>query len=97
MGPNYIGRYFFAGFVQGRVWSLALTIDSATGEARASDLTDHTAELGASGAVGNVSSFGTDADGELYVVSYSGGAILKVFGLASAPATPTGLRIIIRN
>ena len=97
MGPNYVGRYFFADFVQGRVWSLALTIDTASGEARATDLTDHTAELGASGAIGNVSSFGLDADGELYVVSYSGGAILKVFGLASAPATPTGLRIIIRN
>jgi glucose/arabinose dehydrogenase len=97
MGPSYVGRYFFADFVQGRVWSLALTIDTATGEARATDLTDHTAELGASGPVGNVSSFGTDADGELYVVSYSGGAILKVFGLASAPAAPTGLRIIIRN
>jgi glucose/arabinose dehydrogenase len=97
MGPNYVGRYFFADFVQGRVWSLALTIDTASGEAHASDLTDHTAELGASGAIGNVSSFGLDADGELYVVSYSGGAILKVFGLASAPATPTGLRIIIRN
>ena len=97
MGPSYVGRYFFADFVQGRVWSLALTIDTATGEARATDLTDHTAELSASGPVGNVSSFGTDADGELYVVSYSGGAILKVFGLASAPAAPTGLRIIIRN
>ena len=97
MGPSYVGRYFFADFVQGRVWSLALTIDAATGEARATDLTDHTAELTTSGAVGNVSSFGTDADGELYVVSYSGGAILKVFGLSSAPATPTGLRIIIRN
>jgi glucose/arabinose dehydrogenase len=97
MGANYIGRYFFADFVQGRVWSLGLTVDPGTGEARAADLIEHTAELGTSGAVGNVSSFGVDADGELYIVSYSTGSILKVFGLSSAPAAPTGLRIIIRN
>ena len=35
------GRYFFADYVAGRVWSLALTIDSQ-GEARASDLVEHT-------------------------------------------------------
>src|SRR5437899_11150390 len=34
---TYRGRYFFADYVQGRVWSLALTLD-ASGEARASDL-----------------------------------------------------------
>jgi glucose/arabinose dehydrogenase len=97
MGANYVGRYFFADFVQGRIWSLALTVDPGTGEARAFDVTDHTAELSASGSTGNVSSFGIDADGELYVVSYSSGTIIKMFGLSSAPAAPTGLRIIIRN
>jgi glucose/arabinose dehydrogenase len=97
MGANYIGRYFFADFVQGRVWSIGLAIAPGTVEAKVTDLIDHTAELGVSGAVGSVSSFGVDADGELYVVSYSTGAILKVFGLASAPAAPSGLRIIIRD
>ncbi len=43
--PGLRGRYFFADYVQGRVWSLALTIDGQ-GEARASDLIEHTAELG---------------------------------------------------
>jgi glucose/arabinose dehydrogenase len=97
MGASYVGRYFFADFVQGRIWSLALTVDPGTGEARAFDVTDHTAELSASGSIGNVSSFGIDADGELYVVSYSSGTIIKMFGLSSTPAAPTGLRIIIRN
>lgn len=92
LGPNYQGRYFFADFVQGRVWSVALTIDGS-GEARASNLLDHTAELAGS-QVGNVSSFGVDADGELYIVSYSRGAVLKIVGPSTPPATPTDLRII---
>ena len=55
-------------------------------------LVEHTAELG--GQLGNISSFGVDADAELYLVSYSRGTILRVFGPPSAPSTPGGLRII---
>ena len=77
--------------MQGRVWSIGLTID-ATQEARAANLIEHTAELG--GQLGNISSFGVDADAELYMVSYSRGTILRVFGPPSAPSTPGGLRII---
>jgi glucose/arabinose dehydrogenase len=88
---NYRGRYFFADYVQGRVWSLGLAIDG-NGEAMASGLIDHTTALSQLGALGNISSFGVDADGELLIVSYSRGAILKV--VSSAPTTPTGLRII---
>src|SRR4249920_3205865 len=50
---TYRGRYFFADFVQGRVFSIALTIDAA-GEARASGLIEHTAELNASAPFGSV-------------------------------------------
>ena len=91
LGSAYAGRYFFADFVQGRVWSIALTIDGQ-GEARATGLTEHTAELGGQSQLGNISSFGVDADGELYIVSLTRGAVLSVAGLA--PPTPTGLRII---
>ena len=90
---NYRGRYFFADFVQGRVWSMALAID-ASGEAHASDLIEHTAELSTPARFGNVSAFGVDADGELYLVSYSLGRIFKVIGPPAPPATPTGLRIV---
>jgi len=93
LGPNFRGRYFFADFVQGRVWSIALAVDSS-GAARASDLIEHTAELSSAGRFGSVSSFGLDADGELYIVSYSLGAILKVLGPPIAPPTPGGIRII---
>jgi glucose/arabinose dehydrogenase len=93
LGAAYQGRYFFADYVQGRVWSIGLTID-ATQEARAANLIEHTAELGGAAQLGNISSFGVDADAELYMVSYSRGTILRVFGPPSAPSTPGGLRII---
>jgi glucose/arabinose dehydrogenase len=87
------GRYFFADFIQGRVFSLALTLDG-NGEARASDVVEHTAELGGFAQLGNISSFGVDADGELLIVSYSLGRVMKVIGPPAAPPVPTGLRII---
>jgi VCBS repeat protein len=86
LGTAYQGRYFFADFGSGRVWSMALTLNS-TGEAQASNLTEHTAELGT--AV-NVSSFGVDADGELYLVSYTDGQIYAI-GRAGAARTSADL------
>jgi glucose/arabinose dehydrogenase len=92
LGATYQGRYFFADSVQGRVWSLALTIGD-NGEASASDLREHTGELGGS-ALGAVSSFGLDADGELLVVRYASGTISKIIGPPATPPAPSGLRII---
>jgi glucose/arabinose dehydrogenase len=85
LGANFQGRYFFADYVAGRVWSLAL---NQNGTGSASDLRDHTTDLGA---VGNISSFGVDADGELYLVSHSLGSIFKIFRV---PGAPTGLRVV---
>jgi glucose/arabinose dehydrogenase len=90
---TYKGRYFFADFVSGRVFSISLTIDSA-GEARASGPIEHTAELSASAPFGNVSAFGVDRDGELYLVSYSLGRVFKIVGPPAAPPVPSGLRIV---
>jgi len=42
--------------------------------------------------LGNVSSFGVDAAGELYVVSYSRGLVLELW--PTAPSAPVNLRII---
>ena len=91
LGTSFSGRYFFADFF-GRVWSLALTLD-ASGEAQSSDLREHTAELGGA-ALGMISAFGLDADGELFVVSYSTGTVFRILGGPAPPARPTGLRII---
>lgn len=90
LGAAFRGRYFFADFISSRVWSLALTIDAA-GEARASDVREHTSELGGTSQLSGVSSFGLDAAGELYILSYNRGVILRLVG---APSTPTNLRII---
>ncbi len=92
LGSAHRGRYFFADY-SGRVWSLGLTID-ATGEARASDRREHTSELGGQTALGSISSFGVDAEGELYIVSHSTGRIVRISAPLSAPATPTGLKIV---
>ena len=94
LGGDYPGRYFFADYVSARVWSIALIVDPATGEARSTDLRNHTTDLSMPTPVGNISSFGIDADGELYLVSHSRGAILKIIGPPTAPPTPTGPRII---
>jgi hypothetical protein len=80
LGAGTRGRYFFADFVQSRVWSVAVTVSGFGGEATASDLREHTAELGVGTAMGRFpSTFGEDADGELYLVSYSG-AIYRLRG-----------------
>ncbi len=89
LGAGFRGRYIFADFASGRVWSVALAI-GASGEATASSLVEHTATLGGTARLGNVSSFGVDADGELFIVNYSG-SILRVLG---APPMPSSLRII---
>jgi glucose/arabinose dehydrogenase len=93
LGAAYNGRYFFADYPQGRVWSMALALD-AQGEARAAGLLEHTAELGGRSLLGNVSSFGVDADGELYIVSHNRGVVLKVTGPLGPPSIPTDLRIL---
>jgi len=92
LGAAYRGRYFFADY-SGRVWSLALAIGS-TGEATAADRREHTAELGGRSLLGFISSFGVDADGELFIVNHSGGSIVRVSAPLTAPAPPTGLKII---
>ena len=87
---EYRGRYFFGDFIRSRVWSIALTID-ASGEARPSDVREHTADFGGASQLANVASFAVDAAGELYIVSYARGVILKIIG---PPPTPGTLRII---
>jgi glucose/arabinose dehydrogenase len=80
---SFVGRYVFADFVARRLFSLALTIDPATGEATASDFRDHTADLGASSNLGGVSAIGVDAAGEIYLVSLTRGEVLRLTAVRS--------------
>ena len=77
LDPMFNGRYFFADYVAGRVFTIGLALD-AQQEARAVDLIELTDVLGGSNELGLISSFGVDADAELYLVSYSKGRILKI-------------------
>jgi uncharacterized repeat protein (TIGR01451 family) len=64
--PNLVGRYFYADYVEGKIWSLYQTgADPVTWSAPALEL-----DVGF-----NVSAFGEDEEGELYVVDWSGGTI----------------------
>jgi len=92
LGAAFSGRYFFADFIQGRVWTIALAVDAGTGKARASDLREHTAELGGAAALGNVSSFGVDGAGELFVINYAAGAVRRILP-GIPPSAPANLRV----
>jgi glucose/arabinose dehydrogenase len=82
--PSARGRYYFADFISGRVWSFLISGGAAVG------LVEHTAELGGSAVLGNISGFGEDASGELYVLNYTAGTIVAIHPLTA----PTGLRVV---
>jgi glucose/arabinose dehydrogenase len=88
LGSAFAGRYFFADFVRGRVWSLGLTINPTTGEATAVGLMEHTSELGGASTLGMISAFGVDAAGELFVVSWDHGRVLRLASTALPPPPP---------
>ena len=59
--PRAVGRYFYGDFCSGRVWSARVVNGQATGK--------RTERF----QINNLSSFGEDARGELYLVSLNGG------------------------
>jgi glucose/arabinose dehydrogenase len=68
--PGYSGTYFFGDFCSGIIHSFRVT------NGLAGELRDWTAALGAG--VRNISSFGVDNDGEIYILDYSDGEIYKI-------------------
>lgn len=65
--PTLIGRYFFADFVQGKIWSTYLLPSG--------QFTDKNLELDTNL---RISCFGEDETGELYLADYSSGKIFKI-------------------
>jgi glucose/arabinose dehydrogenase len=96
LSSNLHGRYFFAD-INGRVWSIVLTINGSTGEATASGLIEHTAELGGASAMGLVSSFGVDASGELYIVSLTLGRVFKISSSVGVSDSSSGGSITVET
>ena len=78
LDPRFNGRYFFADFVSGRVFSLGLQLDPLTSEATAVDEQEHTQSLGATNILGMVSSFGVDHNGEMLLLNYGAGRVVRV-------------------
>ena len=83
LGGAFVGRYLFGDFETSRVWSLRFVVDAA-GRVTVSDLIEHTDALGQ--AARFPASFGTDANGEWYVVSYTG-AIYRLVDPTAPPPT----------
>lgn len=101
LGPQYQGRYFYADCVQGKIFSLGLTIDGSSGEAVAAGNTEHTTEMG--GPFQCVGSFARDSAGELYFMDfgYSATNTGRVFAIVSGadapPATPVNLNATVQG
>jgi glucose/arabinose dehydrogenase len=87
---SFFGRYFFADFGSGRVFSFAWQ-PNASGGATVTNLMEHTAEIGS---VGAISSFAVDLSGELYLVVHSG-RVIKLVADAPRPAAPTNLLSLV--
>jgi glucose/arabinose dehydrogenase len=75
-GSPLDGTYVFADFITARVWSIAAD-GSPQSLADATELTD-ALNAGAAGPLGNISSFGFGAGGELYIVDYANGTVVQV-------------------
>ncbi len=76
--PDLQGTYFFADYCSGQVWSLRYDGNALT------DFQDRTIELGLPAM--DISSFGQDDWGELYILAYDLGKVFKIVpgGTASA-------------
>jgi len=72
--PDLNGTYFFADFCSNQIWSLRYQNGTVT------DLRERTLELVPGGGltIRAVSSFGRDAQGELYICDHVGGEIFKI-------------------
>jgi glucose/arabinose dehydrogenase len=77
LDPSFGGRYFYADYVTGRVFSIGLHL-GASGEATMADEQEHTGRLGGRVVLGSISSFGADHDGELLIANHTAGTIVRV-------------------
>lgn len=83
--PNLAGRYFYADFGYGKIWSLTKTSSSP--------LTFSTPVLELDGTGISISGFGEDEAGELYVLDFYGGSIRKLESTVTNPASFVNSRL----
>jgi hypothetical protein len=84
--PDLLGSYFYADFCSGEIWSLEVENGVAI------NVVERSAELDPPGAlsINDITSFGRDADGEIYIVD-RGGEIFKIVPDGPAAACPAAL------
>lgn len=72
--PAVTGRYFYADFRSKRIWTVRRHGDIVT------DPADRTSELdpGNGLEISNITSFGEDAEGEIYLVDYGDGEVFRI-------------------
>jgi glucose/arabinose dehydrogenase len=86
LGGGYTGRYFYADYGTGTLWSISWQAN-ASGGATVTGTIDHRSEVGD---VGGVMSFAMDSNGELYLLFFS--RVSKLISTAPAgPVAPTNL------
>ena len=78
--PGLQGRYIFGDFCSGRVWSIRWDPVTMT-----TNFVNHTVDLSIPGGE-NISSFGEDAEGEIYIVDQNGGEVWKIEAECVDPA-----------
>ncbi len=70
--PGIVGRYFYADFCSNRIWSLVRAGGQVTSTLELTDVLDPTHALG------GITSFGEDANGELYITDGSRGLVFRI-------------------
>jgi glucose/arabinose dehydrogenase len=85
LGASGFGRYFYADYGSGRLWSVSWQPDPATGRATVTGTVDHTLEVGS---ITGITSFATDLNGEIYLVMGNGRVLELVTDAAPAPPAP---------
>jgi glucose/arabinose dehydrogenase len=89
LDPTLNGRYFYGDFASGRLFSVGLQVDPVSGEASEEDQREHTESIGGEARLGLISSFGVDHDGELLILNYARGHIVRIVpDLAMVPRAP---------
>lgn len=84
--PHLGGTYFYADYCLDRIWSFRFDGTSVT------DLVERTSELATpQGPISSPSSFGEDANGELYIVSHQGGRVYRIVPYGGDPTCGNGL------
>ncbi|MCH8147756.1 MAG: hypothetical protein IH987_07140, partial [Planctomycetes bacterium] len=91
--PDLVGTYFFADWCSNSIWSFRVVGGVVT------EFEERTAELAPSGGltVANIASFGTDADGEMYICDHTGEVYKIIADVLEPPIRANPPHEILKN